>query len=166
MEQSKHKHDSCFRRPQQGMHRLFQWLVFGAGCSFPPPRDSIRNVALFTVSACCPCQGHVCFGLTASSCSCRAAAEGMCGIAAHWAEEEQEHTGGFEPARFGRKWLMALDCFCTSTKLSMNISTAIPKRPEGFTGASIWATFLLSLTYPTRSALTTEDRREDPRLCT
>ncbi|KAF4099408.1 hypothetical protein G5714_019534 [Onychostoma macrolepis] len=29
-----------------GASRLSEWLVFGAECSFPPPRDSIRNAAL------------------------------------------------------------------------------------------------------------------------
>ncbi|KAF4105033.1 hypothetical protein G5714_014364 [Onychostoma macrolepis] len=37
---------------------FIQWLVFGAGCSFPPPRDSIRNAALIPVPvASCLCQG-------------------------------------------------------------------------------------------------------------
>ncbi|KAF4108925.1 hypothetical protein G5714_009998 [Onychostoma macrolepis] len=41
-----------------GVSTLFQWLVFGAGCSFPSPRDNVRNAALFLVLAACRlCQG-------------------------------------------------------------------------------------------------------------
>ncbi len=36
------------------------WLVFGAGCSFLPPRDSIRNAASIPVPLACRfCQGGV-----------------------------------------------------------------------------------------------------------
>ncbi|KAF4108348.1 hypothetical protein G5714_011107 [Onychostoma macrolepis] len=41
-----------------GASRLSQWLVFGAECSFPPPRDSIRNAALIPEPVACRlCQG-------------------------------------------------------------------------------------------------------------
>ncbi|KAF4108896.1 hypothetical protein G5714_009969 [Onychostoma macrolepis] len=40
--------------------RLSQWLVFGTECSFPPPRDSIRNAALIPEPVACRlCQGGV-----------------------------------------------------------------------------------------------------------
>ncbi|KAF4109300.1 hypothetical protein G5714_010373 [Onychostoma macrolepis] len=43
-----------------GVSRLSQWLVFGAECSFPPPRDSIRNAALIPEPVACRlCQGRV-----------------------------------------------------------------------------------------------------------
>ncbi len=58
-----------------------------------------------------------------------------CSLLAHCAEE-RERTGGFVPAHLGKKWLMAFDCFCASTKCSVKVSTAALKRPEGFTGIS------------------------------
>ncbi len=43
-----------------GASRLLQWLVFGARCSFPPPRDRIRNAASIPVPLACRfCQGGV-----------------------------------------------------------------------------------------------------------
>ncbi len=43
-----------------GASGLLHRLVFGAGCSFPPPRDSIRNATLIPVLVACRlCQGGV-----------------------------------------------------------------------------------------------------------
>ncbi|KAF4099308.1 hypothetical protein G5714_019434 [Onychostoma macrolepis] len=41
-----------------GASRLSEWLVFGAECSFPLPRDSIRNAVLIPEPVACRlCQG-------------------------------------------------------------------------------------------------------------
>ncbi|KAF4105624.1 hypothetical protein G5714_013286 [Onychostoma macrolepis] len=87
-----------------GASRLSQWLIFGAECSFPPPRDSIRNAALIPEPVACRlCQGgvsgpgrfgHSCLGLTAGSCSRRTAVGGASGLPARCAEEERERAGG------------------------------------------------------------------------
>ncbi len=61
--------------------------------------------------------GHGCLDLTAGSCSRRTAAEKACGLTVRYAEEKRERAGGFSPTRFGRKWLMAFDCFYASTKV-------------------------------------------------
>ncbi len=65
----------------------------------------------------------------------------------------------YSPPTTGRKWLMAFDGFCASTKCSVNVSTAAPKRPEGFTGASRSAVFsesfnLVRASYRRRSSTT------------
>ncbi len=65
----------------------------------------------------------------------------------------------YSPPTTGRKWLMAFDGSCASTKCSVNVSTAAPKRPEGFTGASRSAVFsesfnLVRASYRRRSSTT------------
>ncbi|KAF4094800.1 hypothetical protein G5714_023878 [Onychostoma macrolepis] len=91
-----------------GASRLSQWLVFGAECSFPPPRDfdpGAGGLPSRSGRGFWPFEpwwrfGRGCLGLTAGSCSCRTAVGGANGLPARCAEEERERAGGFAPARF------------------------------------------------------------------
>ncbi len=173
-QQSKHKHDNCCCRGR-GEHtqrseqtssvaRLWRWVQLSSSerqhqeCSFD---SSAAGLPFLSGRGLWPFGpwwhfGYGCLDLTAGSCSCRTAAEEACGLPTCCAEKEREHAGDFTPARFGRKWLMAFDCFCASTKGSVNVSTTTPRRPEGFTERAIFSESFNSfrVSYKWRSSTT------------